>query len=105
MLMNILVMGGTGFIGGHLAESLVRERHAVTVLDNLDPNYDTGIKQRTIELSRQAAECSKESAVASDATGGKRGLRSSMTKLMFPIRVVATSLLMGTFETPISFVS
>ncbi len=54
--MNILVTGGGGFIGGHLAESLVREGHDVTVLDNLDPYYDVRIKQKNIQLGRRAAQ-------------------------------------------------
>jgi len=32
--MKLLVTGGAGFIGSHLAERLAREGHAVTVLDN-----------------------------------------------------------------------
>src|SRR5262245_54039796 len=32
--MNVLVTGGAGFIGSHLAERLVRAGHRVTVLDN-----------------------------------------------------------------------
>ncbi len=33
--MNILITGGAGFIGSHLAEKLVNEGHEVTVIDNL----------------------------------------------------------------------
>lgn len=33
--MNILITGGAGFIGSHLAERLVADGHAVTVLDDL----------------------------------------------------------------------
>jgi len=36
--MKILVTGGAGFIGSHLCESLVKEKHKVYVLDN----YSTG---------------------------------------------------------------
>ena len=53
---DVLITGGAGFIGGHLAESFVRDGHDVTVLDNLDPYYDPAIKRRTIEICRSAAE-------------------------------------------------
>ncbi len=33
--MNILVTGGAGFIGSHIAEAYIREGHRVVVLDNL----------------------------------------------------------------------
>ena len=33
--MKFIVTGGTGFIGSHLTEYLVREQHSVTVIDNL----------------------------------------------------------------------
>jgi len=53
--MRILVTGGAGFIGGHLAEAFARHGHDVTVLDVLDPYYDVGIKQHTIEMAAEAA--------------------------------------------------
>ena len=33
--MRVLVTGGAGFIGSHLADALVAARHAVTVVDDL----------------------------------------------------------------------
>jgi dTDP-L-rhamnose 4-epimerase len=35
--MKVLVTGGAGFIGSHLADRLLSEGHAVRALDNLDP--------------------------------------------------------------------
>jgi UDP-glucose 4-epimerase len=54
--MQILVTGGAGFIGGHLAERFVTDGHDVIVLDNLDPFYDLDIKRHNIETARKAAE-------------------------------------------------
>lgn len=36
--MNVAVVGGSGFIGSHLVEALVRERHDVTVFDIMGPS-------------------------------------------------------------------
>jgi dTDP-L-rhamnose 4-epimerase len=35
--MNVLITGGAGFIGSHLADDLLRDGHAVRALDSLDP--------------------------------------------------------------------
>src|SRR5688572_26321150 len=34
---NVLVTGGAGYIGSHLADALVTREYRVTVLDNLEP--------------------------------------------------------------------
>ncbi|WP_338729846.1 NAD-dependent epimerase/dehydratase family protein [Haladaptatus sp. DJG-WS-42] len=54
--MQILVTGGAGFIGGHLAERFVRRGHAVTVLDNFDPYYNVEIKEHNVQAGCDAAE-------------------------------------------------
>jgi len=44
----ILITGGAGFIGSHLAERLVGEGKRVIVLDNFDAFYDPEIKRRNV---------------------------------------------------------
>jgi UDP-glucose 4-epimerase len=53
--MQMLVTGGAGFIGGHLAERFLADGHDVTVLDSMHPYYDLGIKERTVEVHRETA--------------------------------------------------
>jgi UDP-glucuronate 4-epimerase len=45
---TILITGGAGFIGSHLAERLLRDGLRVVVLDNFDPFYDPAIKRRNV---------------------------------------------------------
>ena len=40
---NFLVTGAAGFIGSHLAERLVREGHAVRVVDNLSTGREQNL--------------------------------------------------------------
>ncbi len=54
--MHVFVTGGSGFIGGHLAEEFLESGHDVTVLDAMDPFYDLGIKEHTIGVHRELAE-------------------------------------------------
>jgi UDP-glucose 4-epimerase len=53
--MNVLVTGGAGFIGSHIAEALLAEDHTVVVLDPLDPYYDVGIKEHNLKACREMA--------------------------------------------------
>ncbi|QSG11352.1 Nucleoside-diphosphate-sugar epimerase [Halapricum desulfuricans] len=53
--MDILVTGGAGFIGGHLAERFARNGHDVVVLDNFDPYYDRRLKEHNVEVGRESA--------------------------------------------------
>jgi UDP-glucose 4-epimerase len=53
--MDVLVTGGAGFIGGHLAETFVDDGHDVVCLDQMHPYYDLGIKRHTVERCEQLA--------------------------------------------------
>ena len=39
---KILITGGTGFIGSHLAEFFAKKKYKVTVFDRYNPNYNLG---------------------------------------------------------------
>lgn len=48
LAMRILVTGGAGFIGSHLAEKLLAAGHGVVILDDFNDFYDPQIKQANI---------------------------------------------------------
>jgi UDP-glucuronate 4-epimerase len=48
-LMNVLVTGGAGFIGSHLAELLLRNGHSVIILDDLNDFYPPEFKRQNLE--------------------------------------------------------
>jgi UDP-glucuronate 4-epimerase len=43
------VTGGAGFIGSHLCDKLIERGENVICLDNFDPYYDPGIKEKNIK--------------------------------------------------------
>ena len=51
----ILITGGAGFIGAHVARRFLSLGHRVRVLDNFDPFYDESIKRRNVEVTRESA--------------------------------------------------
>ncbi|MDE2636890.1 MAG: SDR family NAD(P)-dependent oxidoreductase [Chloroflexota bacterium] len=55
--MIYLVTGGAGFIGGHVAEALLKRGERAVVLDNFNDYYDPAIKRRTAERLSQYDNC------------------------------------------------
>src|ERR1017187_3372559 len=41
--MNLLVTGGAGFIGSHVAAAALKERHSVTIVDDLSSGKITNV--------------------------------------------------------------
>ena len=57
--MNYLVTGGSGFIGSHLVEHLIKNGHSVINIDNFDDFYDYKIKiKNTLESVGKTLEFS-----------------------------------------------
>lgn len=50
----VLITGGAGFIGSHLALRLLADGHGVRVLDNLDPFYDPALKRHNLDAAAAA---------------------------------------------------
>lgn len=48
---SVLLTGGAGFIGSHLAEALLRRGARLTIVDNFDPFYDYHLKKANLEAS------------------------------------------------------
>jgi len=48
---SVLLTGGAGFIGSHLAEALLRRGSRLTIVDNFDPFYDYHLKKANLEAS------------------------------------------------------
>lgn len=47
---KIVITGGAGFIGSHIAENLAKEGHEIVIVDNLDPYYSVDLKKRNIDV-------------------------------------------------------
>jgi UDP-glucose 4-epimerase len=46
---KILITGGAGFIGSHLAKKLIDLNNDIVIFDNLDPFYSTELKNKNLE--------------------------------------------------------
>ena len=50
---HVLITGGAGFIGFHLARRLLNEGISVTALDNLNDYYDVSLKEARLDILKQ----------------------------------------------------
>lgn len=47
---KIVVTGGAGFIGSHIAENFAINGHEIVIVDNLDPYYSIELKKRNVNI-------------------------------------------------------
>lgn len=55
---KIVVTGGAGFIGSHIAEKLAIDGHEIVIVDNLDVYYSIDLKKRNIEIVLESGDAS-----------------------------------------------
>jgi UDP-glucuronate 4-epimerase len=55
-LPRVLLTGGAGFIGSHLAEALLTRGYQLSIIDNLDSFYDPNRKKENLAQVRRAGE-------------------------------------------------
>jgi UDP-glucose 4-epimerase len=67
--MNILVTGGAGFIGSHLAEALVRQGHRVRVLDDFTSGRPENLRPVRGDVQVQEGDCADPRAAAKAVKG------------------------------------
>jgi UDP-glucuronate 4-epimerase len=76
--MKVLITGGAGFIGSHLAERLLGEGHEVAILDDLNNYYDPALKRANLEIARRRGAVEfvegdiRDFALVSEVIGGGR---------------------------------
>ncbi len=63
---KIVVTGGAGFIGSHVAEHLLRRGDEVIIIDNLNDSCPLEIKDRNLEIVKQADQDNKLTIYVSD---------------------------------------
>ncbi len=47
---KVVITGGAGFIGSHIADSLSKKDYEVIIVDNFDPYYSIEIKKRNVDM-------------------------------------------------------
>ena len=51
--MNFLISGSAGFIGFHLSEFLLKKKHSVLGIDDLNNYYDVRLKKSRLNLLKK----------------------------------------------------
>lgn len=51
--LKVLITGAAGFIGFHLAEKLLEEKHHIVGIDNINPYYDVSLKEGRLNILNQ----------------------------------------------------
>lgn len=75
---KIVITGGAGFIGSHIAENLAKEGHEIVIVDNLDPYYSVDLKKRNIDILLESGDATFINADVTDLAKMKEIIDSTV---------------------------
>lgn len=75
---KVVITGGAGFIGSHIAENLAKDGHEIVIIDNLDPYYSVDLKIRNIDIVLNSGDATFINADITDLTKMKQIIDSSV---------------------------
>lgn len=75
---KIVITGGAGFIGSHIAESLAKDGHEIVIVDNLDPYYSIDLKRKNLDIVLDSGNATYINADVTDLSGMKEIIDSTV---------------------------
>ena len=75
---KIVITGGAGFIGSHIAERLAKDGHEIVIVDNLDPYYSIDLKKRNLDIVLESGDATFINADVTDLYKIKRIIDSTV---------------------------
>lgn len=75
---KIVITGGAGFIGSHIAENLAKDGHEIVIVDNLDPYYSVDLKKRNLDIVLKSGDATFISADITDLARMKEIIDSTV---------------------------
>lgn len=79
---NVLLTGGAGFVGSHLAEALFRNDVSLTIVDSLHDFYSPDWKRANLEELRHAGEFTFIEAYMRDSTAMRDAFQRSQPEIV-----------------------